>query len=59
METIDLIESLTEFKEDYSRMYASPFDAHPSAEVHGVIAEALYGRAQLSWPELISSGRSP
>ncbi len=59
VETIDLIESLTEFQEDYSRMYASPFDAHPSAEIHRLMAEALYGRAQLSWPELSASERSP
>lgn len=59
VETIDLIESLTEFQEDYSRTYASPFDAHPSAEVHRLMAKALYGRVQVSWPELIASGRSP
>jgi hypothetical protein len=59
VETIDLLESLTEFQEDYSRVYASPFDTHPSAEVHGLIADALYSRALSLWPELTASGRSP
>ncbi|MBX3335742.1 MAG: hypothetical protein KF876_16545 [Nitrospira sp.] len=38
---VDLSTSLTKF-EDARSIKVSPFDDHPSAEVHSVIAEALY-----------------
>jgi lysophospholipase L1-like esterase len=38
---VDLSTSLTKF-EDSGSIKVSPFDDHPSPEVHGVIAEALY-----------------
>lgn len=46
---LDLSNMLTRF-DDSRTVKATLFDAHPSAEVHRAIAEALYVQLQASWP---------
>jgi lysophospholipase L1-like esterase len=52
LETTELIDAFRELEGDYGRVWASPYDAHPSAAAHALIAEALDERLHSSWPEL-------
>ena len=53
---IDLLESLDAFRDDYTKIYASPFDAHPNAAAHAQIADALYDRLRELWPSVVDPG---
>jgi lysophospholipase L1-like esterase len=50
---IDLMESLDAFRDDLTKIYASPFDAHPNAAAHDLIAGALYDRIGELWPDVL------
>ena len=54
--TIDLMKPLGVFRDDLTRTYASPFDAHPNVETHALIADALYARLRELWPDLLDRG---
>jgi lysophospholipase L1-like esterase len=49
----DLMESFDAFRDDLTRIYASPFDAHPNAAAHARIADALYRRILELWPNVL------
>jgi lysophospholipase L1-like esterase len=58
LETIELIDAFRGLEGDYGKLWASPYDAHPSALAHRLIAEALDERLRSSWPELFGQGSS-
>jgi lysophospholipase L1-like esterase len=50
---IDLMNSLDAFRDDLTRIYASPFDAHPNPAAHELIADALADRLLELWPDVL------
>lgn len=54
LEALDLADAFEDYRGSYDRLWASPFDPHPSALAHARIAEALEERLLESWPELLS-----
>jgi lysophospholipase L1-like esterase len=58
LDAIELADAFREL-EDYGPLWASPYDAHPSALAHELIAEALDERLRSSWPELTPLSRGP
>jgi lysophospholipase L1-like esterase len=52
LQSIELIEAFRELEGDYDPLWASPFDAHPSALAHALIAKALDERLRSTWPDL-------
>lgn len=57
VESLDLIESLDDYRDDYTKTYAGRFDEHPNAAVHERMADALYARIQELWPDLLHHRR--
>lgn len=52
MEGLDLITVLPEFRDESFDLYAGPFDGHPSATMHGRLADVIYERMIGLWPEM-------
>jgi len=52
VEVVDFVESLEDFRNDPRTLHATPYDAHPSAEVHARLAEVLDKRLVELWPRL-------
>ena len=62
LETVDLSDSFRGLQGEYAKLWASPYDAHPSPLAHELVAEAIEARLRKAWPELWgqpSSGGSP
>lgn len=53
---VDLAPLMEEFKGDYTKAFAAPFDAHPSALAHERIATALDETIRALWPDLLVHG---
>ena len=54
VEWVDLMAVLPEFRDDTFNLEAGPFDGHPSAEMHGRVADELGERMAELWPELVT-----
>jgi lysophospholipase L1-like esterase len=50
---IDLLQPFAVFRDDYTKTYASPFDSHPNAAAHALIADALHHRIVELWPQVL------
>jgi hypothetical protein len=52
VESMDLIASIPELRDESYDLYAGPFDGHPGADMHGRVAEVLDERIVELWPEM-------
>jgi hypothetical protein len=52
LETLELIDAFEGLEGDYQKLWASPYDAHPGALAHDLIAASLEQRMLSLWPEL-------
>jgi lysophospholipase L1-like esterase len=52
--SIDLLEPLDVFRDDFTKTFASPFDSHPGVAAQERVAEALDDRLLELWPELLN-----
>ena len=57
LESIELVEAYADLRGRYAELWASPYDAHPSALAHHRIADALAQRLVSRWPELVHQPR--
>lgn len=51
---LDLITVIPEFQDESFDLYAGPFDGHPSADMHGRMADVLFERMTALWPEMVT-----